>query len=115
MSEGKKYKKGAGPRELSGKVANDGSGIADVRLRLTRTDGRNARPRRQDREVQGLKKCGASHGVWFSVGAKQEFTYLLPSKLGRGRYVLDVEVTDKAGNTTKSLARGRSRVVFFVA
>jgi hypothetical protein len=116
VSEGKKYKKGAGPRELSGKVANDGSGIADVRLRLTRTDGRKcATYDGKTEKFKALKKCGAAHGVWFSVGAKQEFTYLLPSKLGRGRYVLDVEVTDKAGNTTKSLARGSSRVVFFVA
>jgi hypothetical protein len=116
VSEGKKYKKGAGPRELSGKVANDFSGIADVRLRLTRTDGRKcASYDGKTEKFKALKKCGASRGVWFSVGAKQEFTYLLPSKLGRGRYVLDVEVTDKAGNTTKSLARGTSRVVFFVA
>jgi hypothetical protein len=116
VSEGKKYKKGAGPRELSGKVANDGSGLADVRLRLTRTDGRKCTSYDGKTEkFKTLKKCGASHGVWFSVGAKQDFTYLLPSKLGRGRYVLDVEVTDKAGNTTKSLARGTSRVVFFVA
>ncbi len=116
VSEGKKYKKGAGPRELSGKVANDGSGLADVRLRLTRTDGRKcATYDGKTEKFKTLKTCGASHGVWFSVGAKQDFTYLLPSKLGRGRYVLDVEVTDKAGNTTKSLARGTSRVVFFVA
>jgi hypothetical protein len=116
VSEGKKYKKGAGPRELTGKVANDGSGVADVRLRLTRNDGgKCASYDGKTEKFKALKKCGASHGVWFSVGAKQEFTYLLPSKLARGRYVLDVEVTDKAGNTTKSLARGTSRVVFFVA
>jgi hypothetical protein len=116
VSEGKKFKKGAGPRELSGKVANDGSGIADVRLRLTRNDGGTcATYDGKTEKFKALKKCGAARGVWFSVGAKQDFTYLLPSKLGRGRYVLDVEVTDKAGNTTKSLARGTSRVVFFVA
>jgi hypothetical protein len=116
VTEGKKFKKGAGPRELSGKVANDGSGLADVRLRLTRNDGgKCATYDGKTEKFKALKKCGAARGVWFSVGAKPEFTYLLPSKLGRGRYVLDVEVTDKAGNTTKSLARGTSRVVFFVA
>jgi hypothetical protein len=116
VSEGKKYKKGAGPRQLSGKVAEDGSGVADVRLRLTRKDGgKCASYDGKTEKFKALKKCGAAHGLWFSVGARQEFTYLLPSKLGRGRYVLDVEVTDKAGNTTKSLARGTSRVVFFVA
>jgi hypothetical protein len=116
VSEGKKYKKGAGPRVLSGKVANDGSGLADVRLRLTRKDGgKCASYDGKSEKFKAQKKCGAAHGVWFSVSDKQEFTYLLPAKLGRGRYVLDVEVTDKAGNTTKSLARGSSRVVFFVA
>lgn len=116
ISEGKKYKKGAGPRELSGKVASDFSGIADVRLRLTRNDrGKCSTYDGKTEKLKALKKCGAARGVWFSVGAKQEFNYLLPSKLGRGRYVLDVEVADKAGNTTKSLARGTSRVVFFVA
>ncbi|MCW2993788.1 MAG: hypothetical protein JWQ18_1283 [Conexibacter sp.] len=116
VSEGKKYKKGGGPRQLAGKVADDPSGIADVRLRLTRNDkGACATYDGKTEKFKTIKKCGAEHGTWFSVGAKQDFTYLLPSKLGRGRYVLDVEVTDKAGNTTKSLARGTSRVVFTVA
>jgi hypothetical protein len=116
VSEGKKYKKGGGPRQLAGKVAADGSGLADVRLRLTRTDGKacstyDARTER----FKAMKRCGATHGLWFSVGAKQDFTYLLPSQLGRGRYVLDVQVVDKAGNKTAALARGTSRVVFTVA
>jgi hypothetical protein len=116
VSEGKAFKKGAGPRQLAGKVAADGSGIADVRLRLTRNDkGDCATYDGKTEKFKTIKKCGAVHGTWFSVGDKADFTYLLPSKLGRGRYVLDVEVTDKAGNTTKSLARGTSRVVFTVA
>jgi hypothetical protein len=116
IAEGKRYKKGEGPRQLSGKVADDGSGLADVRLRLTRSDkGACATYDAKTEKLKAIKKCGATHGLWFSVGAKQDFTYLLPSKLGRGRYVLDVQVVDKAGNTTKSLARGSSRVVFFVA
>jgi hypothetical protein len=116
VTEGKKFKKGAGPRQLAGKVAADGSGIADVRLRLTRNDkGDCATYDGKTEKFKTIKKCGAVHGTWFSVGDKADFTYLLPSKLGRGRYVLDVEVTDKAGNTTKSLARGTSRVVFTVA
>lgn len=116
IAEGKKYKKGAGPRELAGKVAADGSGLSDVRLRLTRTDGKKcATYDGKTEKFKTIKKCGATHGVWFSVGPKADFTYLLPSKLGRGRYVLDVEVVDKAGNTTQALARGTSRVVFTVA
>jgi hypothetical protein len=116
VSEGKKYKKGKGPRQLAGHVAADGSGIADVRLRLTRTDGKQCSTYDGTTEkFKAMNKCGAKHGVWFSVGSNAEFTYLLPSKLGTGRYVLDVVVADKAGNKTTQLARGTSRVVFTVA
>jgi hypothetical protein len=115
LGEGKKYKKGQGPRQLSGHVADDASGLADVRLRLTGNDHGKCTTYDAKREVLvKLKRCGAVHGKWFSVGAKQDFTYLLPSKLGRGRWVLDLQVVDKAGNKT-SLARGTSRVVFTVA
>lgn len=116
IPEGKKYKKGAAPRQLTGTVANEPSGLADVRLRLTRRDGTACSTYDAKTEkFKTMKKCGATHGLWFSVGAKQDFTYLLPSQLGRGRYVLDVQVVDKAGNKTLQLARGTSRVVFFVA
>jgi hypothetical protein len=116
VSEGKKFKKGSGPRQLGGHVANDPSGIADVQLRLTRNDkGACSTYDGKSEKFKVLKKCGAVNGTWFSVGAKQDFTYLLPSKLPRGRYVFDVQVVDKAGNKTEALARGTSRVVFFVA
>ncbi|MDX6732356.1 MAG: hypothetical protein QOC54_2304 [Baekduia sp.] len=116
VSEGKKYKKGQGPRELKGHVADEPAGLADVRVRLTRNDGgRCARYDGKQERFVALKKCGAAGGTYFSVGPKQDFSYLLPSKLGRGRYVLDLQVVDKAGNTTAALARGTSRVVFTVA
>ncbi|WCB93603.1 hypothetical protein DSM104299_02319 [Baekduia alba] len=116
IAEGKKYAKGKGPRQLTGAVSADGSGIADIRLRLTRTDGRKCSTYDGKTEkFKAIKKCGATHGVWFSVGTDPLWSYLLPSKLGRGRYVLDVAVADKAGNKTAQLARGTSRVVFTVA
>jgi hypothetical protein len=116
VTEGKKYKKGQGPRELKGHVADDPAGLADVRVRLTRNDGgRCARYDGKQERFVALKKCGAAGGTYFSVGPKQDFSYLLPSKLGRGRYVLDLRVVDQAGNTTAALARGTSRVVFTVA
>jgi hypothetical protein len=116
ITEGKKYKKGQGPRQLAGKVENDASGLADVRLRLTRTNGDACSTYDAKRErFKAMKKCGATHGSWFSVGAKSDWTYLLPSKLGTGRYVLDQVVVDKAGNKTTKLARGTSRLVFTVA
>jgi hypothetical protein len=116
IAEGRKYAKGKGPRQLGGTVGGDGSGIADVRLRLTRNDkGKCSTYDGKTEKFKTIKKCGATHGRWFSVGTKNDWSYLLPSALGRGRYVLDVVAVDKAGNKVTSLARGTTRVVFTVA
>jgi hypothetical protein len=56
-------------------------------------------------------RCGT--GKPFKVSGNGLFSYLLPSALQPGRYVLDIEATDAAGNRT-SLARGTSRIVFYV-
>jgi hypothetical protein len=86
-----------------------------VRLRLTGNDrGRCTTYDGKKEALVALKRCGAERGLWFSVGTGQDFKYLLPAKLGRGRWVLDLQVVDKAGNRT-TLARGTSRVVFTVA
>jgi Bacterial Ig-like domain len=116
VTEGRKYAQGKGPRQLAGKVESDGSGLADVRLRLTRNDkGKCSTYDGRSERFKTIKKCGATHGTWFSVGANADWSYLLPAKLARGRYVLDLQVVDKAGNKTAQLARGTSRVVFTVA
>jgi hypothetical protein len=116
VAEGKKYAKGKGPRQLGGTVAADGSGIADIQLRLTRNDGGACSTYDgRTEKFKTIKKCGATHGTWFSAGTSAAWSYLLPSKLGKGRYVLDVVAVDKAGNRVTSLARGTTRVVFTVA
>jgi hypothetical protein len=56
-------------------------------------------------------RCG--RGRFFKVSTSSSFSYLLPAALAPGRYVLDIEATDVAGNRT-SLARGTSRIVFYV-
>jgi hypothetical protein len=116
ISEGRRFAKGKGPRQLGGTVAADGSGLADVQLRLTRNDrGKCSTYDGRTEKLKTIKKCGATHGVWFSAGSSANWSYLLPAKLGRGRYVLDVVAVDKAGNKLSSLARGTTRVVFTVA
>jgi hypothetical protein len=115
VAEQQHFAHGKGPRELTGHVADEPSGIADVRLRLTRTNRGRCSTYDAKREVfKAMKKCGAARGSWFSVGTSSDWRYLLPEKLGPGRYVLDVLVIDKAGNRDAQLARGRNRVVFFV-
>ena len=116
IREGQHFAKGKGPRKLSGIVTPDPSGIADVRLRLTRNDHSHCQTfdGRSERLVD-LKRCGAKRGKWFSAGDREQWSYLLPSRLGRGRYVLDVEARDRAGNVDTLLQRTRTRVVFTVS
>lgn len=56
-------------------------------------------------------RCGT--GKPFKVSSNGLFSYLLPSALAPGRYVLDIQASDAAGNRT-TLARGSSRIVFYV-
>jgi hypothetical protein len=116
IAEGQRFGRGKGPRTLSGTVAADPSGIADVRLRLTRNDHGHCQTfdGRSERLV-ALKRCGAKRGKWFSAGDREQWSYLLPAHLGPGRYVLDVEARDRAGNVDTLLQRTRTRVVFIVS
>ncbi|HWI73506.1 MAG TPA: hypothetical protein VNT55_16230 [Baekduia sp.] len=116
ITEGQRFAKGKGPRSLSGTVAGDPSGIADVRLRLTRNDhGRCQTFDGRSERMVALNRCGAKHGKWFSAGDRERWSYLLPARLGPGRYVLDVQARDRAGNVDTLLQRTRTRVVFIVS
>jgi hypothetical protein len=116
IREGQRFGKGKGPRSLKGSVAPDPSGIADVRLRLTRNDdGRCQTFDGRSERLVALKRCGARRGKWFSAGDRAEWSYLLPARLGPGRYVLDLRVRDRAGNVDTLLQRTRTRVVFTVS
>ena len=116
ITEGQRFGKGKGPRGLRGTVTADPSGIAAVRLRLTRTDHGRCQTfdGRRERMV-ALSRCGAKRGKWFSAGDREQWSYLLPARLGPGRYVLDVQVADRAGNVDTLLQRTRTRVVFTVS
>jgi hypothetical protein len=117
IREHQRFARGRGPRTLAGVVAPDPSGIASVRLRLTRT----AAHRRcstfdgaSERFVR-MARCGAARGRLFRATASEGWSYLLPARLPAGRYVLDVRAADRAGNADTLLQRTRTRVVFTVA
>jgi hypothetical protein len=116
IREGARFRRGRGPRTLAGRVSADPSGIAAVRVRLKRNRGGVCAgwDARRERLVP-IKRCGTHRfGRWFSVGTAPRWSYLLPGRLGRGRYVLDVQARDRAGNATL-IDRGRTRVIFRVA
>ena len=107
---GQRFTVARAPRELR-VTATDASGVAQVKLRLTRRlNGRCAYlSGRKERFVPA--KCGRSFA--FKASDRGDFSYLLPERLAPGRYVLDVVAIDRAGNRDE-LARGRSRIVFTV-
>lgn len=109
------YSRRSAPRVLRGKVDDDG-GVRTVKLRLTRTTpgGRCfAYSGRRERFIR-RPRCGASSGWWFAIGDRAAFEYQLASKLGAGRYVLDVNAIDKSYNRDDVRRPGENRVVFTV-
>ena len=120
LREQQRFARGKGPRELKGTVEADASGIKDVRLRLTRTVGKRCErfDALRERWVKA-SRCGVENAPFFSLGSSAAWSYLLPAALTRGRYVLDTQTVDGAGNVTRGASRGsagapRNRVVFFV-
>jgi hypothetical protein len=57
------------------------------------------------------RKCGTAS--FFSVGATESFSYLLPARLPAGRYVYDMDAVENTGKITK-LVSGVSHIVFRV-
>lgn len=100
------------PRLIHIAVAESGSGIRSVKLRLTRRVGKRCFSYSGRRERFIGAKCGT--GFFFTVSDRADFTYLLPARLPRGHYVLDVSATDKAFNRDRVGQRGRNRSVFDV-
>jgi len=100
------------PRLIHVAVAESGSGVRTVKLRLTRRVGDRcfSYSGRRERFIAG--KCGG--GFYFTVSSKSDFTYLLPQRLTRGHYVLDALAIDNAFNRDGVRERGRNRSVFDV-
>lgn len=115
VRDGQRFRRGRGPRLLRGTVPADPSGLRSVRLRLTRNHRALCQTwdARRERLVR-MRRCTARLGRWFSAGDAAAWSYLLPRRLGPGRWVLDVRAIDRAGNAEPRLQRGRSRVVFRV-
>ena len=103
----------SGPRTLAG-LADDAGGIAQVFLRLRATDGGGLTAASRCRWFSGKRgvfthrTVPCSKARYFRLGSNPKFSYLLPSRLGKGKYVLDVKVLDHAYNA------GRMAVPFNV-
>jgi hypothetical protein len=110
ISEHHSFRRGHAPRLLSGSVSAHTSVTAvSIALRRAYRGRCLAYSGVSERFVRAA--CGTA--PFFEVSHGSSFSYLLPAPLLPGRYVFDVEATDAAGNQT-ALARGTSRIVFFV-
>jgi hypothetical protein len=117
--DGHVYLRRNAPRVLAGRAIAH-TGVSSVSIELWREDKGRCYSYDGTRERFELARCkhggffkipGASS--FFKVSSTSSFSYLLPSALRRGEYVLDIEATDAAGNRT-TLARGTSRIRFYV-
>jgi hypothetical protein len=112
IRDGRHYGRRHAPRTLRGTVSADPSGIRRVQIRLKQRSGKQCTAYSGARERWVKRSCWRN-AKWFSVGDREAWSYLLPARLTRGRFTLDVRAADRAGNVS-SLKRGRTRVVFRV-
>jgi hypothetical protein len=108
--EGHVYKRGSAPRILSGSV------LAHTTVTATSIELRREYKGRcyaYDGVTTRFARARCGEGSFFKVSNNDAFSYLLPAALPPGRYVLDIEATDAAGNRTTP-ARGTTRSVFYV-
>jgi hypothetical protein len=104
------YPRRHAPRLLTGTVSAHVA-VTSVSIALRRRHGDRCFAYSGVRERFARSRCGTA--PFFRVSTSSSFSYLLPAPLPPGRYVLDVEASDAAGNHT-ALARGTSRIVFYV-
>ena len=111
LSEGHVYRRGQSPRTLTGKVVAH-SAVVSVSIALRRSYRGRCSTYGATRERFVRAHCGAESPFKVASGSTS-FSYLLPAQLPPGRYVFDIQATDAAGNHV-ALARGSSRIVFYV-
>ncbi len=108
LKNGAVFSRRRAPRRLSGVVASDPSGLQAVKLKLTRRVRGKCSYFSGSRERFRPMRCGR-RGSFFKIGDRAEWSYLLPKRLGRGRYVLEAKAIDGAFNRG-AVTRVRFRV-----
>jgi hypothetical protein len=107
LRDGAVFSRRRAPRLLRGSVTADPSGLHSVKLRLTRRVGRKCSYFSGRRERFVRMRCG--RGSFLKIGDRADWSYLLPKRLGHGRYVLEAKAIDGAFNRGAP-ARVRFRV-----
>ena len=105
IRDGQRFRRQRAPRELRGTASADPSGLWAVKIRLTRRHRGTCWYFSGSREQFLERTCGKQYA--FKVGDRAKWSYLLPRRLPRGRYVLSTYAIDNAFN------RGEERRVVF--
>ena len=112
IADGARFAAGKAPRTLRGVVDPDASGLMTVKIRLTRRHG--GRCQYLSKRLDRLRDWPCRQAFFIAIGERAEWSFLLPERLPRGRYVLDAKAIDRAHNRDEAPERGRTRVVFHV-
>jgi hypothetical protein len=96
IRNGQRFSRRRAPRELHGTVSADPSGLWAVKIRLTRRVGKRCWYFSGTRERFLKRTCGKRYA--FKVSDQPTWSYLLPTRLPKGRYVLDSYAIDNAFN-----------------
>ena len=100
-----------GPRRIAGAVSEDPSGLRHVKLRLNRTH--RGKCYAYGSRAERFRRVACGIGWYFSIGRQERWSYLLPERLPRGRYVLQAVAIDGSGNRSR-VRTGSNRVKFRV-
>jgi hypothetical protein len=88
LRTGQRFSARRGPRTLAGHVDVGTSPLLAVKLRLMRRNGKAcAYFSGRDERWHRTARCG--RGYFFRAGESPDFSYLLPDRLGTGRYTLE--------------------------
>jgi len=96
IRNGQRFSRRRAPRELHGTVSADPSGLWAVKIRLTRRLGKRCWYFSGSKERFLKRTCGKRYA--FKVSDDPTWSYLLPARLPRGRYVLGTYAIDNAFN-----------------
>jgi hypothetical protein len=97
IKNGKVFSRKKALRTLRGHVAPDPSGLSQVKIRLLRKTGKKCAFFSGGRE-RWRRTHLCWHGAFFRIGDRADWSYLLPKRLGRGRYILEAYAIDGVFN-----------------
>jgi Domain of unknown function (DUF4430) len=96
LRSGARFAAGRGPRLLKGHVDIGTAALAAVRLRLRRVAAGRCSFWSVRAEKWRYRPCNAG-GFFYTIGDRADWSYLLPERLGPGRYDLHAMAVDRAG------------------